>query len=85
MNSKYNILIAIILFISLSYLSRIWIEGFYDPSKSDQRLFGMDDHSYDGDLFQSEKILYDTINNLESNKQNVKEHLSELLNILQFI
>ena len=85
MNNKYNILIAIILFVLFGFLSKILTEGFYDPTKPDQRPFELEDHSYDGDLFQSEKILYDMINNLETNKPNVKDHLSELLNILQFI
>jgi hypothetical protein len=85
MSNKYTILFAIILFISLGYLSRIMTEGFYDPTKEDQRPFGVDDHSYDGDLYQAEKIIFDRINELDSKKINIKEHLGELLNILQFI
>ena len=79
-----ELLIAIILFIVTYVILRI-DEGFYDPSKEDQRPFEMEDHSYDGDLFQAEKILYDSIIKLGSDKSEIKNNLGELLNILQFI
>ena len=78
------ILVAVLLFILTFYIDSNHNEGFYDPIKADQRPFGMDDHSYDGDLFQAEKILYDLINKLPQSKIG-KDHLSELLNLLQFI
>jgi hypothetical protein len=77
-----EILVALLLFILTLVIIRIE-EGFYDPSKEDQRLFGMEDHSYDGDLFQSETLLYNSIKKMEEG--DLKNHLSELLNILQFI
>jgi hypothetical protein len=77
------ILLVVLLLFILTFFMNNKNEGFYDPSKEDQRPFNMDDHSYDGDLFQSEKLLYDMINNLPESEK--KQHLSELLNLLQFI
>jgi hypothetical protein len=81
----HNLIIvaACLLFILTFYIDKT--EGFYDPTKDDQRLFEMDNHAYDGDLFQSEKLLYDMIIGLDASEKNLKDHLGELLNILQFI
>jgi len=80
--------VAFLILILTFYLDRnkrIGYEGFYDPSKPDQRPFEMEDHTYDPNLFQAEGILYDTISNLDSTKTTTKSHLSELLNIIQSI
>ncbi len=80
-----NLVLVVIclVFILTFYIDKT--EGFYDPTKDDQRLFNMESHAYDGDLFQSEKLLYDMIKRSGSNSDTLNEHLGELLNILQFI
>lgn len=78
----HSLIIAVLLFIvTLLFYS---YEGFYNPYKSDQRPYEMEDHSYDGDLFQAETILYTMISKIP-NHTETKHHLSELLNMIQYI
>jgi hypothetical protein len=80
-----NIIIALLILISTFFIKELFREGYYDSSKIDQIPFGNEDHSYDGDLFQSEKIIFNLINGLDTSNEDMKQQLIELLNILQFI
>ena len=81
----YNIIILVLILLILITFYEISLktESFYNASKPDQRPFEMEDHTYDGDLVQAEKILYTMIKGVKNNV--LKSHLSELLNLLQFI
>lgn len=68
MSDYLSILFALLIFIITFFIKK---EGFYNPSKEDQRPFNMESHSYDGDLFQSEKILYDMVNSLPESEKKI--------------